>query len=374
MNKIENLEKSENNNNMDYSLYSSQPENLILLSQEELAKKNFDKNIDILKNSIIFAEKKYGGENEIELVILYNKYADGLLQKLTFLQKEKEESSKINEETNLNNKEEKTYLDNIFEYLNKANLILNKYLEKFKDKDPNTLDQKIIKYFSYLSYNYYLFATLEKIHLNNQKTIEYYELSIDYAQKYGNKFSRNLAALYFELVQLLEFDPFNCLLFLYKIKVIMEYHLQKEITNAKLKIKLDIDEKDLELNNISYKSDKIFKNKKIIETNIELNKEMETNLNIKEFVDIIKNTDNHIKNVISELKEYINHQKNKEQNEKGENDNGNIIKDENEDLFNDNIEKKKNIFMFVNYKRNEPSNNDEDIKKIEEDYSKKKYI
>ena len=101
---------------------------------------------------------------------------------------------------------------------------------------------------------------------------------------------------------------------------------------------------------------------------------METNLNIKEFVDIIKNTDNHIKNVISELKEYINHQKNKEQNEKGENDNGNIIKDENEDLFNDNIEKKKNIFMFVNYKRNEPSNNDEDIKKIEEDYSKKKYI
>ena len=154
----------------------------------------------------------------------------------------------------------------------------------------------------------------------------------------------------------------------------MEYHLQKEITNAKLKIKLDIDEKDLELNNISYKSDKIFKNKKIIETNIELYKEMETNLNIKEFVDIIKNTDNHIKNVISELKEYINHQKNKEQNEKGENDNGNIIKDENEDLFNDNIEKKKNIFMFVNYKRNEPSNNDEDIKKIEEDYSKKKYI
>ena len=374
MNKIENLEKSENNNNMDYSLYSSQPENLILLSQEELAKKNFDKNIDILKNSIIFAEKKYGGENEIELVIFYNKYADGLLQKLTFLQKEKEEISKINEETNLNNKEEKTYLDNIFEYLNKANLILNKYLEKYKDKDPNKLDQKIIKYFSYLSYNYYLFAILEKIHLNNQKAIEYYELSIDYTQKYGNKFSRNLAALYFELVQLLEFDPFNCLLFLYKIKVIMEYHLQKEITNAKLKIKLDIDEKDLELNNISYKSDKIFKNKKIIETNIELNKEMETNLNIKEFVDIIKNTDNHIKNVISELKEYINHQKNKEQNEKGENDNGNIIKDENEDLFNDNIEKKKNIFMFVNYKRNEPSNNDEDIKKIEEDYSKKKYI
>ena len=154
----------------------------------------------------------------------------------------------------------------------------------------------------------------------------------------------------------------------------MEYHLQKEITNAKLKIKLDIDEKDLELNKISYKSDKIFKNNKIIETNIELNKEMETNLNIKEYVDIINNTDNHIKNVISELKEYINHQKNKEQNEKGEHDNGNIVKGENEDLFNDNIEKKKNIFMFVNYKRNEPSNNDEDIKKIEEDHSKKKYI
>ena len=34
----------------------------------------------------------------------------------------------------------------------------------------------------------------------------------------------------------------------------------------------------------------------------------------------------------------------------------------------------KNKFMFINYKRNEPSNNDDDIIKIEEDYSKEKYI
>ena len=253
-------------------------------------------------------------------------------------------------------------------------MILNKYLEKYKDKDPNTLDQKIIKYYSYLSYNYNLFAILEKILLNYQKAIEYYKLSIDIAQKYENKFSRNLSGLYFELVQLLEFDPFNCLLFLYKTKVIIEYHLQKEITKAKLKIKLDIDEKDLKLIKISYKSDKIFKNNKLIETNSELNKEIKNNLKIKEFVAILENIDDYIKNVILELKEYIIHKKNKEQNEKGENDNWNKVKDENGDLSNDNIEKKKNIFMFINYKRNEPSNNDGDIKKIEEDYSKKIYI
>ena len=369
-NKIENIEKQEKTDNIDYSLYSSQPEKLIILSQEELNKNNYDENIDILKNAIILAEKKFGGENEIELVNFYNKYADGLLQKLMSLSIDE----KIKEESNENNKEGENYLKIISEYLNKANMILQKYLEKYKDKDSNTLDKEIIKYYSYLSYNYNLFANLEKFNLDYEKVIDYYKLSIDYAKKYETKFSRNLAGLYFELAQLSEYDPSNCLLFLYKSKIIMEYYLQKEIENVNLNIKLIIDEDDLELDKISYKNNQIFKNKEIIETNNELIKEMETNLKIKEFVDIIKNLDSKIEIVCSELKEYNNFMKIWEQNKKGENDDGNTDKVGGENLVKDNLESKKNKFMFINYKRNEPSNNDDDIIKIEEDYSKEKYI
>ena len=67
----------------------------------------------------------------------------------------------------------------------------------------------------------------------------------------------------------------------------MEHYLQNVIDKIKLKIKLDIDEKDLDLDTLLYDSDKIFKNKDIISNNSELLKEAKDFPDIEEFIDII---------------------------------------------------------------------------------------
>ena len=104
---------------------------------------------------------------------------------------------------------------------------------------------------------------------------------------------------------------------------------------------------------------------------------MEKNLDIKEFVDIIKDINNKIENVISEINEYVFYVKNKEQKEKGENNTGNSQENLDFDfgVNNDVFNMKMNKIRIINLKRSEPTNNDSDIKKIEEeDYSKEKYI
>lgn len=369
--KINDYKKPEQKN-IDYSLYSSQPDKLFIISQEELLNNNFSQSIDILKNSIVLAQKKYGGDNKIELAQFYNKYADAILQKISLSSLDNiniTNTKEDNDENNHNNNENKLLdeVKKVYENLSKANKILNDYLEQYNDKDPISLDKEIKKYYLYLSDNYSLLALLEKILSNFEKSIEYYSMSIYYSKKYDIKFSRNLAGLYFELAQILLYDPFNCLLSLYKSKLIMEYHLQKEIIKSNLDIKLYIDEKDLDLTILSHNSDKIYKNKDIIENNKDLINAMKENKNIEEFVDIIKDMNNKIENVILELKEYESFIKSRKQKEKeGEKNNE---KNEVEDLIIN-----MNKIKLINMKRKEPSNNDDDIKMIKEEFTKEKLL
>ena len=369
--KINDYKKPEQKN-IDYSLYSSQPDKLFIISQEELLNNNFSQSIDILKNSIVLAQKKYGGDNKIELAQFYNKYADAILQKISLSSHDNiniTNTKEDNDENNHNNNENKLLdeVKKVYENLSKANKILNDYLEQYNDKDPISLDKEIKKYYLYLSDNYSLLALLEKILSNFEKSIEYYSMSIYYSKKYDIKFSRNLAGLYFELAQILLYDPFNCLLSLYKSKLIMEYHLQKEIIKSNLDIKLYIDEKDLGLTMLSHNSDKIYKNKDIIENNKDLINAMKENKNIEEFVDIIKDMNNKIENVILELKEYESFIKSRKQKEKdGEKNNE---KNEVEDLIIN-----MNKIKLINMKRKEPSNNDDDIKMIKEEFTKEKLL
>ena len=369
--KINDYKKPEQKN-IDYSLYSSQPDKLFIISQEELLNNNFSQSIDILKNSIVLAQKKYGGDNKIELAQFYNKYADAILQKISLSSHDNiniTNTKEDNDENNHNNNENKLLdeVKKVYENLSKANKILNDYLEQYNDKDPISLDKEIKKYYLYLSDNYSLLALLEKILSNFEKSIEYYSMSIYYSKKYDIKFSRNLAGLYFELAQILLYDPFNCLLSLYKSKLIMEYHLQKEIIKSNLDINLYIDEKDLDLKILSHNSDKIYKNKDIIENNKDLINAMKENKNIEEFVDIIKDMNNKIENVILELKEYESFIKSRKQKEKeGEKNNE---KNEVEELIIN-----MNKIKLINMKRKEPSNNDDDIKMIKEEFTKEKLL
>ena len=348
---------------INYSLYSDQPEKLFPIAQAEFNKNNFEEGIDILEQSILLAVKKFGGEDKIELAQFYNKYADGLIQKLMasntdFLnlqedeqqqedikeekqkEKEKDEESDIirtdkEKEKEVEKEDEKSQKNTgnnvgddeiVYENLNMANVLLKNYLKVYDDKGPKSLDKDVIKYYNLLSDNYSLFASLEKINSDFKKANEYFKLSIDIAKKYDNKFSRNLAGLYFEQAQILDFDPYNCLLSLYKSKVIMEYYLQKEIEKANLSIKLYLDENDLDLTVLPYDSDKVFKNKELIESNTELINAAKTNFSIQDFVDIIKDINTKIEDVVLELKEYSTFLKAKEQMKK-EGEKQNTFKD-----------------------------------------------
>ena len=185
-------EKSEKND-INYSLYSDQPEKLFPIAQEQFNKNNFEEGLDILEQSIILAVKKFGGEDKVEIAQFYNKYADGLLQKLSLpttdflnIQEDEEPASKNKEEEpkekekkedeiekdkdkKEENEEEKVPKNNIeddqiaYENLNAANLLLKNYLKEYDDKNPKTWNEDVLKYYSLLSDNYALFASLEKI-------------------------------------------------------------------------------------------------------------------------------------------------------------------------------------------------------------------
>ena len=407
-----NEDKKDEKSEIEFTSYADQPEKLFSVAQEQFNKNNFEEGINILEQSINLAIKKFGGEEKVELAQFYNKYADGLIQKLMtsnedFLNldeeksqveaqepkdgqtqkiqkeekdKEKEKIEDKNEdkkedkkdEPNKELKEKKDNNDNIgddeivYENLNAANLLLKNYLKDYDDKDPKTLDKQIINYYRQLSDNYSLFASLEKINSDFKKADSCYNLSIDLCKKYENIFSRNLAGLYFEQAQILDFDPKKCLLSLYKSKVIMEHYLQNEIDKANLKLKLDIDEKDIDLESLSYDDKRIFKNKNIMENN-ELIDASKNNCNIEEFMDIIKDINIKLEDVILELKEYDTYLKAKEQMKKD---------GEKQNCFNTNIDMSKVVDLstvtMIKKKRKEPFNDKDDIKMPENNNYKEK--
>jgi hypothetical protein len=393
--------KNDKKESIDYSLYENEPEKLFSLAKDNIKNNKFEEGIEILGKSIGLAIKKFGGEDKIELAQFYNNYSDSIIQKLMITnddplnfqeekslienisQDKKDDENKIDvlleekktEEPQNANTEEKNPEghegiigdeDIVFANLKAANLLLKNYLKEYDDKDPKTLDKDIIKYYKQLCDNYSLFANLEKINSDFKQAYHYYKLSIDTCKKYDDKYSRNLAGLYFEQAQILDFDPYNCLLSLYKSKIIMEYHLQKELDKANIQIKFDIDEKELDLDTLAYDSKIIFKNKELIKSE-EIKKAFKDNCNIEEFVDIIKDIDTKLEDVILELKEYKNYLKAKEQMKKD---------GEKQDCFNKNIDMSKVMDLskitMIKKKRNEPINNNDDIKKPEDIDTKEK--
>ena len=256
-----------------------------------------------------------------------------------------------------------------YENLQAANRILTKYLKEYNDKEVNTLDNTIIECYLVLSETYYQLASLEKYNLDFQKSDKFYTLSSKILNKYGNKYSRKLAGLYFEQAQILDLNPKKCLLALFKSKIIMEHYLQKEIDNIKLNIKIDIDEKDLDLDYISYDNAKIFKNKEII-GNKELMDASESNNIIKEFLDIIQNINNKLEDVILELKEYDIYLKGRKQIIKDKENQNTLI---NNNATNIEMERGKTIRIKLMKKKRDASNYKDDIK-VPEDFNSKEKI
>ena len=389
----QNSSENHQENQIDYTLYSEQPEKLFPLAKERLYKNEFEEAIEILEQAILFAVKKFGGEEKVQLAIFYQKYADAVLKKLLHVnqdilnidQNEVDEKSQKNQDKE-NEKEEKTENKEndegrkagneeisdeqiVYDNLSAANFNLKTYLKEYDDKDPKTLDKEKIKYYLLLADNYNLFATLEKLNSDFKKANLNYTLSIDISKKYDNRFSRNLAGLYFEQAQILDYDPKNCLLSLYKSKVIMEHHLSKELEKINSNIKLIIDENDLDLKDLSYKDEKIIQNDKVIHSE-EMKTLAKNNCDIEEFVEIIKDLIIKIEDVVEELKEYDLFLKTKAEMQKTK---------ENENKFNNNIDLSKvpditSDVKFISKKRKEPENSENDLEGLNKDQKMKKEI
>ena len=348
---------------IDYNSYKDEPDKLFLLAEQDFDKNEFEKGLQILEKSINLALEKYGSETKIEMAKYFNEYGGGLIRKLmenddilnlpnepienkenennenTNLKKEEKEDKK-DENTNLQNEEKKE--ENIskdknedeekqneqedsdeniaLENLGAANKLYTDYLKEYDDKEVSTLSKEVINYYLELADNYYNIGSFQRVKSDYPTAANLFEKAISIRKKYGDKYSRKLASLYFEEAQVLDFDPHKCLLVLFKAKLIMEYHLKLALENSNSILKIEINDNDLELNEIKTDDKRIYLNRNIIESE-EMNKEAKNNSKIDEFQGIIKDIYPKIEDVILEINEFAQYTKEKEKMLNGGNDN-----------------------------------------------------
>ena len=363
--------------NIDYNSYKDEPDKLFLLAEQDFDKNEFEKGLQVLEKPINLALEKYGSETKIEMAKYFNEYGAGLIRKLmenddilnlpnepienkeeqkndnTILEKEENEDKKEEnvekKEGNEDKKEENINLTNdekkeenilkdknedeekqneqedsdeniALENLGAANKLYTDYLKEYDDKEVSTLSKEVINYYLELADNYYNIGCFQRVKSDFKTAANLFEKAISIRKKYGDKYSRKLASLYFEEAQVLDFDPHKCLLVLFKAKLIMEYHLKLALENSNSNLKIEINDNDLELNEIKTDDKRIYLNRNIIESE-EMNKEAKNNSKIDEFQGIIKDIYPKIEDVILEINEFAQYTKEKEKMLNGGNDN-----------------------------------------------------
>ena len=346
---------------IDYNSYKDEPDKLFLLAEQDFDKNEFEKGLQILEKSINLALEKYGSETKIEMAKYFNEYGGGLIRKLmenddilnlpnepienkedqknehNNLQKEENEEKK-EENINLSNEDKKEENESkdknedeekqneqddsdeniALENLGAANKLYTEYLKEYDDKEVSTLSKEVINYYLELADNYYNIGCFQRVKSDFPTAANLFEKAISIRKKYGDKYSRKLASLYFEEAQVLDFDPHKCLLVLFKAKLIMEYHLKLSLSNSNLKI--EIDDNDLELNEIKTDDKRIYLNRDIIDSE-EMNNEAKNNSKVDEFQGIIKDIYPKIEDVILEINEFAQYTKEKEKMLNGGNEN-----------------------------------------------------
>lgn len=327
---------NENKITINYDEYKEKPDELFLVARGYFRKKQFEEGLEVLEKSIELAVSLYGSEGKIEMAKFYNKYAEGLIQKLmenneiiampqTEVNKGDNKESQKNEEKE-DEKDENDNNDNegeepqeetdeqiAFENLSAANALYLAHLQQYdKIEDIKQLSQKEIDYYLELADNYFNFGELEQAESDFKKASEYFSQAVSIRKKYGEKYSRTLAEIYFKLASVLDYDPKKCLLCFYKAELIMIYHLNELLKKKNLNIKLEIDDKSLELSEISEKDEKLYLNRKIIESN-EMKALAEKNEDIEDLTGIISELYLKIDDVVLEINEFDKYLKEKNQ-------------------------------------------------------------
>lgn len=359
---------------INFEEYTSKPHELFPLAKSYLRKKQFEEGLSILEQAIKLAIALYGDETKIEVAKFYDKYAEGIIQKLLSndeilaLPNEPQSKDQTKEEQKESDKEDKADETSeqgqgsdeqiAFENLAVANSIYLKHLEQFKNVENDKISKENIDYFLELADNYHNFGELEQAQSDFTKASEYFTKAIDIRKKYDEKMSRSLAELYYELSNVLDFDPKKCLLCLYKTKLMMEYHLKKAIEKHNIQnIEIKVCEDELNLESISMDDAKIYINRAVVESKelAEKAKEIEE---IDDFISILAELYLKLEDVILELKEYDQFLKEKKKME--------MEKQEQTGQFTDNYDKSKVIDLSLStvIRKKRPRTPDEDDKEV----------
>ena len=163
------------------------------------------------------------------------------------------------------------------------------------------LSKSTIKVYLELADNYLSYGELEQAQSDFKKASEYFKKAAKIREKYDTKMSRSLAEVYFKLASVLDFDVKSAMLYFYKTKVIMEYHLNELVKKEKISSEIIIDEKALEIESIDRKDKRLLLNQKIVQSE-EFKEKFKDKEDIENIIEVLNELYMKIEDVMEEDK------------------------------------------------------------------------
>ena len=291
---------------INFDEFKSNPSELFILATLSMNKGQYDKAFFILKKSIDLAIDLYGEDN-IEVAKYYNKYASAYIQKLLdsdalfMIHLDKEEMSKDGKSLKIIQEEPQCENEIALYNLDIANEMYIDYLDEYDDVSVKKLSKSTIKVYLELADNYLSYGELEQAQSDFKKASEYFKKAAKIREKYDTKMSRSLAEVYFKLASVLDFDVKSAMLYFYKTKVIMEYHLNELVKKEKISSEIIIDEKALEIESIDRKDKRLLLNQKIVQSE-EFKEKFKDKEDIENIIEVLNELYMKIEDVMEEDK------------------------------------------------------------------------
>ena len=291
---------------INFDEFKSNPSELFILATLSMNKGQYDKAFFKLKKSIDLAIDLYGEDN-IEVAKYYNKYASAYIQKLLdsdalfMIHLDKEEMSKDGKSLKIIQEEPQCENEIALYNLDIANEMYIDYLDEYDDVSVKKLSKSTIKVYLELADNYLSYGELEQAQSDFKKASEYFKKAAKIREKYDTKMSRSLAEVYFKLASVLDFDVKSAMLYFYKTKVIMEYHLNELVKKEKISSEIIIDEKALEIESIDRKDKRLLLNQKIVQSE-EFKEKFKDKEDIENIIEVLNELYMKIEDVMEEDK------------------------------------------------------------------------
>lgn len=227
--------------------YKTKPEDLITTAYSLVRHCKYEDSLELMNAAInLKLEQLKGDKSNIECARFYTIYADILIIKMTEtaglfgFEDNNGNKNKPTRKSNIENdddedededEEEATDEEVAYDNLFAAQKIYQEFLRPYNVKLPEDVPQDIKLYYLKLAGVFSLFGELEMVNSasDTKRATNFYEEAIKYYNKYDELFSREKGEVYYKMSMCYDYDPYKNLYCLYLTKIILEYHLQKEL-------------------------------------------------------------------------------------------------------------------------------------------------